>query len=98
LPKYIVVDALLNETGIRDEYTGIYFEPASLGLSSQLQVEIAEWLERYQESHFKGYPDDQAIEQLDEWGERIAHSVKKELIDSKVSYYSDARSTKKRLI
>jgi hypothetical protein len=96
-PRYIVIDALANETGIRDEYTGRYLAPDAIGVSSKLQTEIAEWLLRYERSHIEGYCDDGAIDELDEWGERIANAVKIELSDCKVSYYSDARLTKKRI-
>jgi len=94
-PRYIVVDALANETGIRDEYSGCYLAPEAIGISTELQTEIADWLVRYEKFHIEGYSDHRAIDELDEWGERIANAVRNELKDCKVSYYSDARLTKK---
>jgi hypothetical protein len=97
VPRYVVVDAEAHQTGIRDEYTGLYLDPETIGISAELQAEIAQWLGRYEENHIHGYSDDRAIDELDEWGERIATSVRNELGDCKVSYYSAARSTKKRI-
>ncbi len=34
--RYLIVDASLHGTGIRDEYEGGYLTPASLGISSEL--------------------------------------------------------------
>ena len=49
--KYIVIDALLNGTGIRDKYEGGYIEPCSLGLSSATIIRLNDWLSEYWKEH-----------------------------------------------
>jgi len=89
--RYLVIDASLNGTGIRDKYEGGYIEPADLGLSSEIINQLGDWLSRYAKEHYHGYTNEVKIDELDKEGKAIAMQVKKALIDVKVEYYSDAR-------
>jgi len=90
--KYLVVDAELSGTGIRDKYNEPYFylNPQDLGLSNETISKLNEWLLKYQEEHYKGFKESNVIDQLDEEGRNIALIIKNELIDVKMEYYSDA--------
>lgn len=89
--KYIVIDALLNGTGIRDKYKGEYIDPHSLGLNSETIIRLDDWLSKYWEEHYNGYIDGNIIDVLDQEGREIAIRIKKELPEMKVEYFSDAR-------
>ena len=89
--KYIVIDALLNGTGIRDKYEGGYIEPCSLGLSSATIIRLNDWLSEYRKEHDNGYIDSAIIDMLDQKGLEIAMRIKKELPEMNVEYFSDAR-------
>ena len=89
--KYIVIDALLNGTGIRDKYEGRYIEPCSLGLSSATIIRLNDWLSEYWKKHDNGYIDSAIIDMLDQKGLEIAMRIKKELPEMNVEYFSDAR-------
>ena len=91
--KYIIIDALLNGTGIRDKYKGEYIDPCSLGLSNAIIIRLNDWLSDYWEEHYNGYIDGTFIDTLDQEGRRIAISIQKELPEMKVEYFSDARMT-----
>ena len=91
--KYIIIDALLNGTGIRDKYKGGYIDPRSLGLSGVTIVRLNNWLSEYWEEHYNGYIDGAIIDALDLEGRRIAMRIKKELPEMNVEYFSDARMT-----
>ncbi len=91
--KYLMVDASLNGTGIRDYYDGLYINPEDLHLSANTKKQIAEWLLRYTTEHYKGYRNADVIEELDCEGHEIALTVKRELIDVKIGYYSEAKMT-----
>lgn len=95
--RYLIVDGLVNETGIRDEYEGEYLDPNVLGLSKEIQGRLEEWLKEYGKMHVSGYTDDNIIELLDSEGVSIAMAIANELPESKISYYSDARLTKQRI-
>lgn len=88
--KYLVVDACLNGTGIRDQYEGGYISPEDLGLSLQIVSRIKNWLTKYERQHYKGYNDIAEIYFLDSEGIEIAQAILKELFDVKIKYYSDA--------
>ena len=92
--KYLIIDAELGGTGIRDIYNGRYLELESLGLSKDIMREINLWLRNYQEEHYKGYTDEAIIDKLDREGIELAKNIKKELKDIKIEYFSDARLTK----
>ncbi len=92
--KYIIIDAVLIGTGIRDEYEGGYISPESLGISLVIRKRLKEWLAKYANEHFSGYSNEILIDELDNEGIEIASRIEDELIDVKVSYYSDARLKK----
>jgi hypothetical protein len=92
--KYLVVDAMLSGSGIRDYYTGDYLEPESLSLTVATVKQLKDWLSRYKREHNKGYVSQEAIAELDREGKEIAVTIKSELSDVKITYYSDARMTK----
>ena len=91
--KYIIIDALLNGTGIRDKYKGEYIDPRSLGLSDATIIRLNDWLSEYWEEHYNGYIDGTIIDTLDQECRRIAIRIQKELPEMKVEYFSDARMT-----
>jgi hypothetical protein len=91
--KYLMIDAEQDSTGIRDYYEGEYLSPEDLHLSPTTTKWIAEWLLRYENQRRKSYVDNQVIEELDREGKEIALTVKRELLDVKIGYYSDARMT-----
>lgn len=92
--KYLVIDAELSGTGIRDYYEGIYFTPEELQLSSDIADKLNNWLVRYQNEHFRGYINNEQIDNLDKEGIDIALLIKNEIDDVKIIYLSDARMTK----
>jgi hypothetical protein len=90
LSRYLVIDGLLNGTGVRDYYSGGYISPRDLGLSDALCEQISTWLEQYEAHHYYDYQDEVLTQQLDQEGIGIAQLVKQELGNVKVQYYSDA--------
>lgn len=93
--KYLVVDACLNGSGIRDKYAGEYLSPKELKLSTSLTSKINEWRTKYETEHFNGFVNTNTIDTLDKKGIEIAVEIKKELMDSKVEYFSAARMSSK---
>ena len=91
--KYLVIDAMLNGSGIRDKYAGGYLAPEDLGLSKVIIQCLNAWLSKYADEHYKGYIDVASIDELDKEGKEIALMIKRELQDVKMEYYSDARMT-----
>ncbi len=91
---YLVVDGMLHGTGVRDEYGEGYVELESLELTPLFIARIREWKENYEEQHFAGYNNKKKAEALDDEGILIAKALKKELPDSKLSYFSDATGAK----
>jgi hypothetical protein len=92
--RYLTVDGMLSGTGIRNSVAGGYIDPKKLGLSEDLITEIARWLSQYEEEHFAGFEDDQKIEKLDQEGISISLKLQRELPESKIEYYSHARTSK----
>lgn len=92
--KYIVVDACLNGTGIRDNYNGGYIPLIELGLSDLLIRRINNWLVEYSNQQYEGFADNSLIDILDQEGIAIANLIKMEIKDIKVEYFSSARMTK----
>ncbi|MBW8360992.1 MAG: hypothetical protein K0M56_02255 [Kaistella sp.] len=89
--KYLVIDAFLNGTGIRDKYNGGFIDPKELGLSSNIITRIEKWLINYENEHYDGYANEQNISSLDQEGKEIALLIRKELAEVKIEYFSDAR-------
>jgi hypothetical protein len=95
--KYLIIDASLNCTGIRDYYEGGYINPADLHLSYKTIQHLNDWLARYENEHYYGFKNNTIINKLDIEGKEIAFKIKNELSDIKIAYYSDARLTKELL-
>lgn len=91
--KYLVVDASLSGTGIRDKYEGGYLVLEDLGLSSVTINRLIEWLLKYEVEHYNGFTNASIIDQLDREGKEIAAMIKNELPEVKIEYFSDARMT-----
>lgn len=89
--KYLVIDASLSGTGIRDKYQGGYLTPEELGLRSTTIQSLNTWLAKYENEHFNGFTDNNIIDDLDREGKEIALIIKRELSIVKVEYFSDAR-------
>jgi hypothetical protein len=92
--KYLIVDASLNGTGIRDEYNGGFVSPESIGLSQALIQKLNDWLCSYAKEIYTGYNNNLNIKLLDDRGLSIAMEIKSALRDVKISYFSDATMKK----
>lgn len=88
--NYLVVDGMINGTGVRNYYEGGYIELSVLNLSLDLIKAIEIWLDKYWEAFYNGYNDSSLMDELDNEGLSIAQRIHKE-VDCKVSYYSDAK-------
>lgn len=89
--KYLIVDAALNGTGIRDQYQGGYVPLEDLSLSNSTIKRIRKWLSRYEDEHYQRYDNQEVINELDEEGKEITLIILNELTDVKVKYFSDAK-------
>ena len=88
---YLIIDACLSGSGIRDYYQGGYISPECLPLSIKTIKRLNDWLVNYHNEHFNGFKNLQLIDELDEEGKTIASLIKNELLEAKVSYFSDAK-------
>ncbi|GAA4778056.1 hypothetical protein GCM10023231_00640 [Olivibacter ginsenosidimutans] len=96
--KYIVVDASLHGTGIRDYYAGGYIDPSALGLSDGLVQRIRTWLNRYETEHYNSFQDIKLINALDSEGRDIARMLKSEVSEeTKIDYFSSAFMRKEKI-
>ena len=93
--KFLIVDGCLRGTGIRDKYQGGYINPVSLGLSSIFIKKLDFWLKNYEDEFYNQYTNTEWVKELDKEGENIALLLKKELVNSKIEYYSDAMMVSK---
>jgi hypothetical protein len=91
--KYIVIDAALNGTGIRNKYEGYYIDSDDLDLSSSIKRKLKEWLSKYENEYYNGFTDENIIEELDREGREIALIIKNELSEVKMEYFSNAGMT-----
>lgn len=91
--RYLVIDASLSGTGIRDKYDGGYLTPEDLGLNPTTIQQLNTWLSKYENEHYNGFVDNKIIDELDKEGKEIALIIKKELSEVKLEYFSDARMT-----
>lgn len=91
--RYLIIDAALSGTGIRDKYEGGYIDPNDLNLSLLIKERLNRWLSEYENEHYNGFIDDSIINELDLEGREIALMIKNELLEVKVEYFSDARLT-----
>lgn len=92
--RYLVVDGMINGTGVRDQYDGGYIDPELLGISPTLIARLHNWLKKYEEEHYAGYINQILIQELDKEGVEISKAIKAELKDCKISYYSNANLSK----
>jgi hypothetical protein len=90
---YLIIDASLSGTGIRNKYEGGYLSPDDLGLSCETIDRLNQWLPRYENEHYNGFADECIIDELDREGKEIALMIKSELAEVKLEYFSDARMT-----
>ena len=88
---YLIVDASLNGTGIRDQYNGGYVDPEELPLSATTKERLKEWVSSYAQQQYHGFTDDKITTKLDSEGKQIALTIKKEILDIKIEYFSNAR-------
>lgn len=95
--RYLVIDAALSGTGIRDKYEGGYLNPNDLGLSLSTTQRLSEWLLKYENEHYNGFADDNIINVLDREGKDIALIIKNELSKVKIDYFSDARMIEEKI-
>jgi len=89
--RYLVIDAVLNGTGIRKKYEGDYITPKELNLSLEITQRLNEWLQKYWEEHYQGFACDSVINKLDCEGKEIARKIKNEVSDVKIEYFSEAK-------
>jgi hypothetical protein len=59
--KYLIIDASLNGTGIRDYYNGGYINPKDLKMSITIVKRLREWLHKYADEHYNGFTDNECI-------------------------------------
>ncbi len=91
MTKLLLIDGMLNGTGIRDQLNGGYIEPESLGITPTLIKKLQDWHLKYQEEFYNGYSNTLIVDKLDELGRDISNEIQKELTEFKVSYFSDAK-------
>ena len=75
--KYLIIDASLSGTGVRDPINGGYMDLCQLDLGVKITEEIKDWLKNYQQEHFQGFKNQKNIEVLDNQGIVIAKKIKK---------------------
>lgn len=92
--RYLTVDGMLSGTGIRDAVDGGYVRPGSLGVSALLAERIAEWVAQYEDAHFHQFEDNQTVVELDREGVAICQTLRSELPDAKIDYFSAAKMQK----
>ena len=92
--KYLVIDAYVSGTGIRDKYEGGYIFPKDLGLNNDIVNQINVWLSKYENEHFNGFVNGDIITELDKEGKEIAEKIKDKLVDIKIEYFSAAKMTR----
>ena len=91
--RYLIIDASLSGTGIRNKYDGGFLSPEELGISCDVIYQLNKWLSEYENEHYNGFTDDDIIAELDRKGKEIALIIKNELSNVKLEYFSDARMT-----
>ena len=89
--KYLVIDAELNGTGIRDKYKGEYLSPEDLGLNMDTIKRLNQWLLNYENEHYNEFLNQDMVDNLDREGREIASMIKKEITNVKMEYFSEAR-------
>ena len=84
---HYIIDGELSGTGVRDAVEGGYVDLAEIGLSDALAADIADWVERYEDLHFRGFPADE-LAVLDEEGVALTARVQAEVPGKRFAYYS----------
>ena len=84
---HYIIDGELSGTGVRDAVEGGYVDLAEVGLSDALAADIADWVERYEDLHFRGFPSDE-LAMLDEEGVALTARVQAEAPGKRFAYYS----------
>lgn len=92
-----MIDASLGGTGIRDYYEGGYIAPEKLHLNLSTIKRLHEWQSRYENEHYSGFANGKVVDELDQEGKEIALTIKNELGEAEIEYFSDARMTKESL-
>ena len=92
--KYLIIDASLNGTGVRDYYEGGYIDPEDLCLRPEIVQRLNQWLLSYENEHYNGFENEHFIDELYREGKEIALAIKQELLEVKIEYFSDARMTR----
>lgn len=92
--RYLIIDASLSGTGIRNQYEGSYITLEELNLNDEIIHLLEDWLSEYEEEHYNGYENNQHIDELDKKGKIIALMIKNSLSEVKVEYFSAARMVK----
>lgn len=92
--KYLVIDAALHGTGIRDYYEGGYIDPEALSIAPDLLDRLNKWLLKYEEEHYNGFINSEVVNKLDLEGREIAQLIKRDLKEVKMDYYSAAKLIK----
>ncbi|MGN6437500.1 MAG: hypothetical protein ACTHMM_13250 [Agriterribacter sp.] len=90
---YLVIDAALSGTGIRNKYEGGYINPQDLGLSLSIKQRLKEWVTKYANEHYNGFTNEKLIKELDQEGREISIVIKNELSEAKIEYFSNAKMT-----
>ena len=92
--RYLIVDAMLSGTGVRDAISGGYVELAKLGLSQDFVEVIATWLARYETVHYQQFNDSREVKALDDIGLELCDRLARELPADKIGYFYAARMEK----
>lgn len=92
--KYLTVDGMMSGTGIRDSVEGGYINLDEIDVSDKLKNDLRSWLSEYEAEHYRGYKSNDRIKLLDDEGISLAVRLSNEFPDSKVEYYSDAKTKK----
>jgi len=96
--KYLIVDAELSGTGVRDKYLGGYIDPEDFALSEFIKQRLGDWLLKYENEHYNGFTNENLIIELDQEGRDIALVIKNELLNVKVEYFSAAKMTREIIV
>lgn len=91
---YLTVDGCLSGTGIRDSVFGGFIDPAAIGVSEKLRIEIRQWLRQYEDAHYAQFNDASDNDHLDQLGQSIHAKLAEEIPFSKIEYFSSAEMRK----
>lgn len=92
--RYLMIDADLNGTGIRNHYNGGYLVPEKLNLRPDTIRRLTEWRLKYEQDHYKSCLNPVNVNKLDSEGKEIARLIGAELDEAKIEYFSAAKITR----